>query len=378
MSESVDVSVVLPIYNAEKYLDQALSSIEVNSRVSLEIICVNDGSTDSSLTIMLDHAARDPRIRVIDKPNQGYGASVNRGFSEARGTYLAIVEPDDYLDGPMYDDLFEFAKGFDAAGDGSGLPDVVKSPYWRIWMPETPDERRLHCAYFDRIKPAHQPFTVFDCPRVVQHHPSIWSAIYRRGFIEDANIRFKEVPGAGWVDNPFLFETMCQAKSIVFKNTPYYCYREDLPGSSSATRVLSLSFERWNDMADVVDRLNITDQGVRKALATIAFRYAGEAVGQGALDDEDLTRAMGEMFARIDEKTILSLENVSPQLRQLAFRLSGREVPKISKLGYLRGLVSEFAYSIRTNGMGFARMQTALYLRRRSSQDKKSETYEKS
>ena len=73
-----------------------------------------------------------------------------------------------------------------------------------------------------------------------------------------------------------------------------------------------------------------------------------------------------------------SLENVSPQLRQLAFRLSGREVPKISKLGYLRGLVSEFAYSIRTNGMGFARMQTALYLRRRSSQDKKSETYEKS
>ena len=378
MSESVDVSVVLPIYNAEKYLDQALSSIEVNSRVSLEIICVNDGSTDSSLTIMLDHAARDPRIRVIDKPNQGYGASVNRGFSEARGTYLAIVEPDDYLDGPMYDDLFEFAKGFDAAGDGSGLPDVVKSPYWRIWMPETPDERRLHCAYFDRIKPAHQPFTVFDCPRVVQHHPSIWSAIYRRGFIEDANIRFKEVPGAGWVDNPFLFETMCQAKSIVFKNTPYYCYREDLPGSSSATRVLSLSFERWNDMADVVDRLNITDQGVRKALATIAFRYAGEAVGQGALDDEDLTRAMGEMFARIDEKTILSLENVSPQLRQLAFRLSGREVPKISKLGYPRGRVSEFAYSIRTNGMGFARMQTALYLRRRSSQDKKSETYEKS
>ena len=378
MSETVDVSVVLPIYNAEKYLDQALSSIEVNSRVSLEIICVNDGSTDSSLTIMLDHAARDPRIRVIDKPNQGYGASVNRGFSEARGTYLAIVEPDDYLDGPMYDDLFEFACGFDAAGDGSGLPDVVKSPYWRIWMPETPDERRLHCAYFDRIKPAHQPFTVFDCPRVVQHHPSIWSAIYRRGFIEDANIRFKEVPGAGWVDNPFLFETMCQAKSIVFKNTPYYCYREDLPGSSSATRVLSLSFERWNDMADVVDRLNITDQGVRKALATIAFRYAGEAVAQGALDDEDLTRAMGEMFARIDEKTILSLENVSPQLRQLAFRLSGREVPKISKLGYLRGLVSEFAYSIRTNGMGFARMQTALYLRRRSSQDKKSETYEKS
>ena len=58
MVDTVDVSVVLPIYNAEKYLDQALSSIEVNSRVSLEIICVNDGSTDSSLTIMLDDTTR--------------------------------------------------------------------------------------------------------------------------------------------------------------------------------------------------------------------------------------------------------------------------------------------------------------------------------
>lgn len=371
MSEQVDVSVILPIFNTEKFLDQALTSAERNDRITLEIIAVNDGSTDSSLEIMRAHEARDPRVRVIDKPNQGYGASVNRGFSEARGTYLAILEPDDYVMPHMYDDLFEFAEGF---GAGS-LPDVVKTPYWRIWMPGTPEERRLNCAYYSRIKPPRQPFTVFDCPRVVQHHPSIWSAIYRRGFIEERGIRFKELPGAGWVDNPFLFETMCQAESIVYKNVPYYCYREDLPGSSSATRVLSLSFERWNDMADVVDRLGITDRGVLKALATIAFRYAGEAIGRGALEDEELTSSMGQMFSRIDDETILSLENVSPQLRALAFGLSGRPVPHISKLGYLKGLISEFAYSIKINGLGFAAMQTSVYLRRRDAQDKQSETY---
>jgi hypothetical protein len=320
---------------------------------------------------MRAHARRDPRVRVIDKPNQGYGASVNRGFSEARGTYLAILEPDDYLMPHMYDDLFEFARSF---GEGS-LPDVVKTPYWRVWMPGTPQERKLNCAYYSRIKPPRQPFTVFDCPRVVQHHPSIWSAIYRRGFIEEKGIRFKELPGAGWVDNPFLFETMCQAESIVYKNVPYYCYREDLPGSSSATRVLSLSFERWNDMADVVDRLGITDRGVLKALATIAFRYAGEAISRGALEDDGLTAAMGQMFSRIDDETILSLENVSPQLRALAFSLSGRPVPRISKIGYLKGLLSEFAYSIKINGIGFAAMQTSIYLRRRDAQDKQSESY---
>jgi glycosyltransferase involved in cell wall biosynthesis len=371
MSEQVDVSVILPIYNTEKFLDQALLSAEQNDRINLEIIAVNDGSTDSSLKIMRAHARRDPRVRVIDKPNQGYGASVNRGFSEARGTYLAILEPDDYLMPHMYDDLFEFARSF---GEGS-LPDVVKTPYWRVWMPGTPQERKLNCAYYSRIKPPRQPFTVFDCPRVVQHHPSIWSAIYRRGFIEEKGIRFKELPGAGWVDNPFLFETMCQAESIVYKNVPYYCYREDLPGSSSATRVLSLSFERWNDMADVVDRLGITDRGVLKALATIAFRYAGEAISRGALEDDGLTAAMGQMFSRIDDETILSLENVSPQLRALAFSLSGRPVPRISKIGYLKGLLSEFAYSIKINGIGFAAMQTSIYLRRRDAQDKQSESY---
>ncbi len=371
MSEQVDVSVILPIYNTEKFLDQALLSAEQNDRINLEIIAVNDGSTDSSLKIMRAHARRDPRVRVIDKPNQGYGASVNRGFSEARGTYLAILEPDDYLMPHMYDDLFEFARSF---GEGS-LPDVVKTPYWRVWMPGMPQERKLNCAYYRRIKPPRQPYTVFDCPREVQHHPSIWSALYRRGFIEEKGIRFKELPGAGWVDNPFLFETMCQAESIVYKNVPYYCYREDLPGSSSATRVLSLSFERWNDMADVVDRLGITDRGVLKALATIAFRYAGEAISRGALEDDGLTAAMGQMFSRIDDETILSLENVSPQLRALAFSLSGRPVPRISKIGYLKGLLSEFAYSIKINGIGFAAMQTSIYLRRRDAQDKQSESY---
>jgi hypothetical protein len=81
------------------------------------------------------------------------------------------------------------------------------------------------------------------------------------------------------------------------------------------------------------------------------------------------------MFSRIDDETILSLENVLPQLRALAFSLSGRPVPRISKIGYLKGLLSEFAYSIKINGVGFAAMQTSIYLRRRDAQDKQSETY---
>ncbi|MDO4796655.1 MAG: glycosyltransferase [Coriobacteriales bacterium] len=373
MSEHIDVSVIVPCYNTERFLDQALTSAEQNGRCSLEIIVLNDGSTDDSLDIMRSHASRDERVRIIDKRNQGYGATVNRGFDEARGTYVAILEPDDWVQPNMYDDLFEYATSF--ANDEAELPDIVKTPYWRVWMPTTPRERLLHCSYYQRINVDHQPFTLSECPRLVQHHPSIWSAIYRTDFLRTRNIRMREVPGAGWVDNPFLFETMCQAQSIVYLDRPYYCYREDLPGSSSATRVLKLSLERWHDMADIVDRLCPDDDGIRYALTVIGFRYAGEAIGRGALEDEELHAMLESVFSRMRTEDILALENVSPQLRRLAFELSNREVPKISGRGYAQALINEFGYSIGTNGVGFALVRTGVYMERRKRQDKRSADY---
>lgn len=365
----IDVSVLVPCYNTERFLDAALTSVEQNARCSLEIIVLNDGSTDSSLSIMRAHEARDGRVRVIDKENQGYGATINRGIEEARGTYVAILEPDDWVQPRMYDDLFDYASAFD------DLPDIVKSPYWRVWMPTTEHERLLHCSYYRRIDPPCQPFVLSDCPRLVQHHPSIWSALYLREFLNRTPIRMREVPGAGWVDNPWLFETMCQARSIVYLDVPYYCYREDLPGSSSATRVLELSLVRWNDMADVVDRLCPDDVGIRRALTVIGFRYAGEAISRGGLEDKKLHAMMTDMFRRMDPDIILSLQNVSPQLRAISFELAGRDIPHISGIGYAKALVKEFGYSIDTNGMGFALARTGVYLERRSRQDSRSEEY---
>lgn len=360
----VDVTVVVPCYNTEKFLDQALTSIEANNRCNLEVIVVNDGSKDGSLAIMRAHEASDPRVRVIDKQNQGYGASVNRGFSEARGTYVAIVEPDDYLEPHMYDDLIDFANSFDLPVP----PDIVKSAYWRIWMPTTPQEHRYHCSYYHRIRPQTQPFVLADCPRLVQHHPSIWSALYRREFLAERGIRFKEVPGAGWVDNPFLFETMCQATSIVYTDKSYYCYREDLPGSSSAMRVARLSFDRWNDMSDVCDRLGVSDAGIRGALATIGFRYVGAAIGEGALDDPELAELIRGVFARMDGSVIASLSNVSPSLRRRAFEMTGRTCPSLSTGAYYGALVSEFFYSWGSNGFGFAWSRLGVYFRRQAAQ----------
>ena len=359
----VDVSVVIPCYNVEQYLDQALASAEQNDRINLEILVVNDGSPDGSLAIMREHELRDPRVRVIDKPNGGYGNSMNRGFDEARGTYVAILEPDDWVEPHMYDDLFEFAMSFSLETP----PDVVKTPYTRIWMPGTLKERHYNCSYFGRVVPATQPFTLKDAPRLIQHHPSVWSALYRRGFLNENGIRFKEVPGAGWVDNPFLIETLCQAKTIVYKEQPYYNYREDLPTSSSMKRTTTLPVERWHDMCDVMDRLGVDDPGIRTSLGVIAFRYAGGLIDAGAMEDEEMRGLMASMFERMGAERILSIPNVAPGFKKLALGMIGADVPEIDGTSYRDALVDEFFYTVRTNGLGFALNRVKLFAEQKLS-----------
>lgn len=347
---AIDVSVIVPCYNTEGFLDQALASAEQNDRVNIEIIVLNDGSTDGSLEIMRAHEAADARVRVIDKENQGYGASVNRGINEAKGTYIAILEPDDWVAPHMYDDLFEYGQSFGL----DPMPDIIKSPYTRVVMPETPEQYFCNCSYYKRIDPGFQPFTLADAPHLIQHHPSIWSAIYRKGFLDEKGIRFKEVPGAGWVDNPFLIQTLCQAKTIVYKEQPYYHYREDLPGSSSVLKKARLCFDRWNDMADIIDELGITDDGILKAFYVIGFRYVGGSFAEFGDDNPDIKEWSREIFMRMDPERVVRIKNLSGHSKKLYFDLTGFEPVPYNKFPYYGALVDEFLYSMRTNGVGFA------------------------
>ena len=130
-NNNIKVSIVVPIYNVEKYLSQCLESLVNQSLKDIEIICVNDGSTDESAKIIDDFAKRDNRIKVITKENTGYGNSMNQGFDAASGEYLGIVESDDYADRNMFETLYNIAKNNDL--------DVVKSSYYFYYS--TPKER---------------------------------------------------------------------------------------------------------------------------------------------------------------------------------------------------------------------------------------------
>ena len=105
----IKVSVLVPIFNVEKYLVECLESFLAQKLKELEIICIDDGATDGSSEIVDAFAIRDERFRVIHKENSGYGKSMNLGLDEAQGEYIGIVESDDFVERDMFSALYEIA-----------------------------------------------------------------------------------------------------------------------------------------------------------------------------------------------------------------------------------------------------------------------------
>ena len=369
----IDVSVIVPCYNVESYVDQALSSAEDNDVARIEIIAVNDGSTDGTLEILQTHEAKDPRVRVIEKPNGGYGAAVNRGIDEARGTYIAILESDDYVLPHMYDDLYDLARQM-------GEPDVVRSSYWRVICADkgkgavadaganadagtgtgadAAGERRIHGYCYRRIHPRTQPFVLGEAPQLIQYHPAVWSGLYRRDFLHAEGIRMKEVPGGGWVDNPFVVDALARAKAIAYTDDAWYCYREDIAGTSTAARTARLAFERWSDRQDILDRLGVRDRGVLRANYVVLFRFAAAALASGELEDPDIRTLAAAQFARLDPAIALGIDECGWAVQALYRETVGATPWRspaadrlIGKTLYTGHLISEGLWSLGANGV---------------------------
>ena len=343
------VTVIVPIFNAGPYLEQCLDSILGQTHRNLEVICLNDGSTDGSLATMQSYAERDERIRVIDKRNEGYGTTCNRGLAEANGTWIAIVEPDDWIEPGMYADMLAFAASL-------GEPvDIVKTPYWRIWMPDTPEQRKMNCSYKSRIKPPRQPFAIRDAAHLLTHHPSIWSAIYRKGFLDDRGITFRQFPGAGWADNPFLVETLCQTERIAYLDKPYYCYREETPEKSKSFALNNtlLPIDRWMDMMDALERMGVRDQAVLRAHNSRGFTYLSGILEEVPLTRADVRDAATSMFERMDADLVLSDPQISPGCKRMFAELRGLPEPQASSLPYAWGLVKQGCYNLKNVGPSF-------------------------
>ena len=233
----IKVSVVVPCYNVEKYVAQCVESICAQTLKEIEIICVNDGSKDGTLAILQDFAAKDDRVRIIDKPNSGYGQSVNMGMASAKGKYIGIVESDDFIEPEMYAELYRAAEFHSL--------DVARCCYYEY---HTSDDSNIKNSFH------FVPKNVVFCPIEDDHapfwqQPTVWINLYRREWLEANGIKFLETPGASYQDIAFSFKVYCCAKRFMMLDAAYMHYRVDNMGSSinSKGKVFCVCDE-WNEV----------------------------------------------------------------------------------------------------------------------------------
>ena len=243
------VSVLVPIYNVEKYLGQCLGSLVAQTFDDFEAICINDGSTDGSREIIQRYLDVDTRFRVIDKPNSGYGASMNKGLDAARGKYVAILESDDFFEPDALEKLVSAAE--------ENASDVVKANFWLYWS--RPTERKELFRVVDSIEGGHT-MRPLDDQAVFFRKPSIWSALYNREFLAKNEIRFLETPGASYQDAGFNFKVWACAERATFVEDPVLFYRQDNEASSvnSAAKVFCVCDE-YEAMGGFIDARCATD-----------------------------------------------------------------------------------------------------------------------
>ena len=217
------VSVIVPVYNNQVYVVPCMRSLLAQTLENIEVIAINDGSTDDSSRILHRFADQDPRVVVVDKENGGYGVGINTGLDLARGEYVTILESDDFMDPDALETLTNYADAFSC--------EVVRANFNLYWASKIKNDHFLEL------------FGPGECDRVIdprnradQHcfyvQPALWSAIYRRSFIQDNKLRLLETPGAAYQDTAFNFKIWACARRVMFVHRAFVHYRQDNEASS--------------------------------------------------------------------------------------------------------------------------------------------------
>ncbi len=218
------VSLIVPTYNVEQYLVECMESITNQTLEDIEVICINDGSTDGSLSILQSYADKDKRIIIVDKENGGYGIGMNIGLEMATGEYIGIVEPDDFVPVNMFGNLYDIAKGNNL--------DFVKADFYRFERATNGDMFLTYNHLSKKEEDYNIVFNPSETPEAIRWIMNTWSGIYKREFLNKWNIRHNETPGASFQDNGFWFQTFVFATRAMIIDKPYYMNRRDNPNSS--------------------------------------------------------------------------------------------------------------------------------------------------
>lgn len=219
MENNPKISVVVPVYNAEKNLERCINSIYAQTFTDYEIILVNDGSKDNSLAVCNEYAKKDSRITVIDKENGGAGSARNMGIEEAKGEYLAFPDSDDWFEPEMYETLYNLAKkgDYDIVFSGvnyykqdSGKPVYSRTQNCDVILCDTKEDLRKNVMTFFPTS------TIFDVP---------WNKLYKRSVAIENNVRYSDTKRCQ--DAMFNIDFYNASQSAVSTDKAFYNYIEN-------------------------------------------------------------------------------------------------------------------------------------------------------
>ncbi len=218
------ISVIIPVYNVEAYLEKCVRSVLAQTFSDIEVICVDNNSTDGSLAVLNRLAAADARVRVFEVENLGPGHSRNKGLDEARGQYILFVDSDDFVAPELCEVLLKHLQAENL--------DVACCEFYEYdnqTHKAVPCSHRfeLTCKYDINLAAGD---TRIDLVNYAFASPFVWGKLYKRELIEKQHIRF---PLGAVEDVPFLVSCLVQAQHIKRFAAYLYYYRTGRPGSIS-------------------------------------------------------------------------------------------------------------------------------------------------
>lgn len=307
------ISVIIPIFNSELYLKECLDSVCNQTFRDLEIICINDGSTDSSLSILHEYSKQDNRIKIIDQENGGPGVARNVGLNISNGKYIYFMDSDDFLELNALEDLYSIAEEknldillFKLCSFNDKTYEKFKNPYYEMGF--------LNKYFKNKI------FNYQDLGEKVFSIPaSPPSKLYKKELIFD--IRFPE--GIIFEDNPFFIEAILKADKVYFYEE--YLYNRRIRDDSITTS----NFENFSDcipmlnmLIDIAKKLNLFEQFASKLysykIKTILMRY--EMLNDDELKLDFFNKMKTDFTSHKQEyESDIQFENVDFKLKQIFY-----------------------------------------------------------
>ena len=254
------ISVIIPVYNCEKFLPMCLDSIILQTYENLEIICVNDGSKDNSLKVLQKYARKDSRIKIINQKNQGQSVARNAGLSEATGDYVSFIDADDWVSLCLYQKFVKKLKKLNRDIDvyifnACSYTDKPKSVYLSKFFEITEWKNFQDPDYIHIFD---------DCMNPFSGNMAVCNKIYNRNFLQGNNLNC--LPGLIFEDQLMNLESLILAKSIVLNNDPMYMYRKQ--NSSSTMNSLG------NKVFDIFKIINKMEDFLKKTNNYEDYKYA--------------------------------------------------------------------------------------------------------